>query len=264
MNSTTTTAYSELTRVLPWSLRALGYSFPVSDRASHVLASAAALEPGILDGICRIAPRAGLSDGIDITTNRDYRIDAKHRSLLEIGPAAMDFMGARTPARGVLQGMIDNVTELEILPAVLLVGADYNLSSLAVVVGPDKSRWILQTTARGARVILRGRSLESLQTVLSSGRNDLLEAARKTFQSTASATSCSMFATRQFDINAENLPGVEIMDADAALARAFQFGIPIKAETLKAIYDLEKLTWAPTSERSRAQAGFQQAAGGAA
>ena len=40
------------------------------------------------------------------------------------------------------------------------------------------------------------------------------------------------------------------------VSRAYRRGIPVSQATLDALYGLEMLTWAPTSERSRAQAGF--------
>jgi hypothetical protein len=50
--------------------------------------------------------------------------------------------------------------------------------------------------------------------------------------------------------------GVETMDLPRRVADALIHGVPIDADDLKYLYELELRTWAPTSERSRSQAGY--------
>lgn len=56
------------------------------------------------------------------------------------------------------------------------------------------------------------------------------------------------------------LPDNEAMkrsvDYPGRVARAYREGLEIAAEDLEQLYALEKITWAPTSERSRKQAGY--------
>jgi len=257
------TAYSELTRVLPWSLRALGYSFPVSDRASHIITSAAAIDPSVLDRIGMLPRREGGDNHIGINVEGGCDVDAMHRSILEIGPAFMDFMGASVPAQGYICGSISNVVQLEILPAVLLGALDYGLSCVAIAKHGDCATWLLAMRIDGARHILQGSNPEDLESVLASADLQMCEAASHGFKAIGEDT-CLLFGTRRaIDIPTE-LAATKLINADMALERAFKSGIPVEPETLKAIYELEKLTWAPTSERSRAQAGFMAPAGGAA
>lgn len=261
MRETITTAYSELTRVLPWSLRGVGYSFPVADRAAHIIASAAVITPEVLDGIGGISSRTESHGGIDIHDGHDFSIDAKGRSFIEVGPAMMDFMGAHAPRKGFLRGAIEDVKDLEIVPAVLLIGADYGLSCLAVATSAEGQQWIIQTIADGRRLIVQGSGRPSLEKILAGGARELLDAAQQSFASDVAIGTCVVFAARStFDLM-QKTTDANVIDADAMLQSAHRCGIPIKPDTLKAIYDLEKRTWAPTSERSRAQAGFQTTSG---
>ncbi|MEP7457489.1 hypothetical protein [Phyllobacterium sp. SB3] len=260
MSETVTTAYSELTRVLPWSLRGLGYSFPVADRAAHVIASAAAITPGVLDDISRMSSRTGSLACIDIHDEKTFSVDAKGQSFIEVGPAMLDFMGAHAPADGFLKGTIKDITDLEILPAVLLIGGDYDLGCLAVASSGKGLYWCIQMASNGKRGIVQGADLPSLERVLAGGAKEMLDAARQCVESDVATATCVIFATHSIFV----LPQVndaDVIDADAMLLDAHRRGIPIKPGTLKAIYDLEKRTWAPTSERSRAQAGFQKSSG---
>jgi hypothetical protein len=262
VRETITTTYSELTRVLPWSLRGLGYSFPVADRAAHIIALAAAITPEVLDDISRIPSRTASLGRIHTQDGNNFSIDAQGQSFIEVGPAMMDFMGAHTPDDGFLRGTIGSVKDLEILPAVLLIGADYGLSCLAVTTSSKGQHWILQTTSNGGRRIVQGFGLPSLETILAGGAKELLHAARQNLASDVAIGTCVIFAARSPFNLPEKITDAAVIDADVMLHSAHRCGIPIKPDTLKAIYDLEKRTWAPTSERSRAQAGFQKPSGG--
>jgi hypothetical protein len=56
-------------------------------------------------------------------------------------------------------------------------------------------------------------------------------------------------------------PDVSAIDVKSALDRACRNGIASASVDVAHLYELEKETWAPTSERSRAQAGFQASLG---
>ncbi|MCW2242346.1 hypothetical protein [Azospirillum canadense] len=257
-----TVAYSELTRVLPWSLRALRYPFGVADRASHIVATAAAMAPEILDQISRGKDRAAGSARFG-ETDAGLDIDAGGLSLLEVGPATMDLLGARAPQTGCLRCAIRGSTDPELIPAILLVGADYGLTCLAIVTDPQGKSWTLETND-GTPKIVRGADLSSLEAALASAAPDLVAAARAAWSAALATDELVLLATRHAIALPPELDRVEIVDAKESVARAHRHGMPIAPETLSAIYDLEKRTWAPSSERSRAQAGFQQSSGGTA
>ena len=62
---------------------------------------------------------------------------------------------------------------------------------------------------------------------------------------------------RDFVATLRGLSGdVELIDFPRRVADALRDGIPMDADDLKYLYDLELRTWAPTSERSRSQAGY--------
>jgi hypothetical protein len=264
MTEMISTAYSELTRVLPWSLRALGYSFPVADRASHVVATAAAIEPQILDAFLDPAQRSASAGAIyEVGANR-FEIDASGVSLFEIGPVAMDFAGARTPGAGYLRTMIEGALNVEVLPAVLLIACEYGVEALAVAMdGTDRS-WVLASGAPGSRRILRGSGSLPPQ-LLGMLDDDFADDLRRCFEPGDRKSKCAIFFTRRkLGEISRVASGGEIIEADQMISQSFGRGIRVTPETLQAIYELEKITWAPTSERSRAQAGFQQSTGGAA
>ena len=47
-----------------------------------------------------------------------------------------------------------------------------------------------------------------------------------------------------------------LRDYAGQVAASYRDGVPMEAQDLQDLYDLEIRTWAPTSERSRSQAGY--------
>src|SRR5690606_4848010 len=134
MSGTLTVAHSELTRVLPWSLRALGYAFGTADRGAHLVAAGAAMEPAALDDARqagrRAAHRCRLQDLPGLMA-----LDAKDISLLEAGPVAMDALAARVDGGAWQRCRIVGATEAFLLPSVLVGAMDYDLCSIGIATG---------------------------------------------------------------------------------------------------------------------------------
>lgn len=242
---THTVAYAELTRVLPWSIRALGYPFGTADRASHLVATAAALDPMVLDAIAaaRHRPASGFSH---CCSAGGLRIETEGCSLLEIGPVVMDYVAAHAGEAALLTARISGATDLELLPAVLLIGAGYGLNSVAL--RPDNGGgWLcMQANSEDPR-LWSGTGRDGLLARI--GREDF---ASGIAGAEAGADLVLLTTAGPLDMVGEPT-GTPPADAIAA---AHARGIPIRPETLEALYALEMITWAPTSERSRAQAGF--------
>ncbi|WP_157982162.1 hypothetical protein [Oceanicella sp. SM1341] len=230
-----TVAHGELTRVLPWAIRALGYAFGTADRAARLVTDAAAVDPALLDRIATAAPRAA---GTPRWTFAEgcLHYDAAGLSLLEAGPAVMDFLAARAGEAPVVEARLTAAAEPFLLGAALLAGAAHGLSVVALAEGGWQA-------AAGTR-LATGRGAAALS-------GPLGEAASRR----AAAPGAEIVILAAAAPGALGLPQ-DARDTGAALAEAFARGIPVSAETLAALYALETVTWAPTSERSRAQAGF--------
>lgn len=255
MTQSLSVAYSELTRVLPWSLRALGYRFGIADRASHLVATAASMTPDVLEDIAKASRRP--IDALAYSRNNGLlSIDARGVSWLEVGPVVMDYLGAHAESNDDMFCRVSGATEPRLIPAVLLTGAEYGLSTLAIRCTSEGIRWeIFDVGDAGEQpVLVSGQGMEGLGTTLGAtcGLLDVLptgvtESPGVTLLSRGGHLGFRPKMTAQQVI----LPGDKV-------ARAFERGIAVAPGVLKSLYDLEKITWAPTSERSRAQAGFQR------
>jgi len=241
-------AYSELTRVLPWSLRALGYAFGTADRGAHLIATGAALNPAVLDEVRQAGQRPSHRFRYR-KSNRLVTLDAAGISLLETGPVAMDGLAAHVDRSGWTLCRIAGATELSLLPAVLVGAMDYDLCSIGVVAGDDTLAWHLAEAGPGGS-LYSGRGRESLAALLGGNREvpELVEGAELTPGSVLLLVGSGTPELRPSD-HAAVRPREKIH-------AAYGNGIPVSRQTLDSFYALEVLTWAPTSERSRAQAGF--------
>ncbi len=257
MTLSSSVAYSELTRVLPWAIRARGYAFGTADRASFLVANAASMTPGILGDIAALADRAGAAPRL-CRGEGGLTVDAPGISWLEMGPAVMDYCGAHADEAGCVRCHVTGATEDGLLPAVLLVGADYGLSGAALTTADGTLRWTLLGWSEEAGaprpLLLTGTGRASLQEHLpDSAASDALP---------GGSDGVHLLAWRG-PAPALRADATGVTDATACIEAAFSGGIPIAPDVLEALYELEKITWAPTSERSRAQAGFQPKPAGA-
>ncbi|RVC15084.1 hypothetical protein EN879_33670 [Mesorhizobium sp. M7A.F.Ca.AU.002.02.1.1] len=246
--SMTTVAYSELTRILPWSLRALGYAFGTADRGAHIVAAGAALDPAVLDDIRQAGPRP--SHGFSYhKSNGLTMLDAAGISFLETGPAAVDALAAHVSDAKWELCRISSATELSLVPATLIGAMNYNLSSIGIVARDGTFDWLLaEPDPRG--VLYSGQGEDTLAALLGGET-----AALKSIDAARPAPGCAllMVSARRPELKESGCAAVR---PGAKIALAHNKGIPVSRETLDALYGLEMLTWAPTSERSRSQAGF--------
>lgn len=244
-------AYSELTRVLPWALRALGYPFGVAERGSHIVATAAAFDPDVLDELAAGHERISARATFEWLDEQHMVVRGERLSLMEVGPVTMDLAASATGSDGVINIRCDDVSDLTLLPAVLLVGADYGLSTVAI----GANSWSMLGWKNGAQMVINGKEQAVLHSLLASTPRIL--AALPTQLASHTGDVCLIVSRERIDVP-ESAGDYLAADVQQSVQRAHRQGLAISGETLTAIYALEKRTWAPTSERSRSQAGFGQ------
>lgn len=249
MSMTLSVAYSELARVLPWSLRALGYAFGTADRGAHLVAAGAALDPAVLEEISQAGRRP--VQGYSYRKSEGLvTLDAAGISFLETGPAAIDGLAAHVGSSGWEMCRISAATELSLLSATLVGAMDYDLCSIGVVVRNGTFDW--QLAEPGSQGLLcAGQGRNSLAALLGGDHTVLesIEAAGSTPGSALVMVSASAPDLKPTSGHVTVRPQEKITAAQGK-------GIPVSRQVLDSFYALETLTWAPTSERSRAQAGF--------
>jgi len=245
MNHIVSVAYSELTRVLPWSLRALGYKFGTADRGAHLVATAAAISPAALDAIALARHRQERGPSMH-RTSEGLAIEARDVSFLEIGPAAVDYLAAHADSTLHQTCTIVGATETALLPAIV-AGADvYGLGCLAIVAG---GAWHFCYCGPEGSVLVTGEGAGDLLGLVGGGSElDLVAQARRDAPGTVRLLVGKELQPASFPKGA--------VSPSQLVRKAQCHGIAVSQVTLDAIYSLEMLTWAPTSERSRSQAGF--------
>lgn len=243
---TLTVAVGELTRVLPWSLRALGYPFGTADRAARLVATAAALDPSVLDRIAKAGQRP--KEGVRILRGTDgLKVDANGVSLFETGAVVIDYLAAHADETFALTAELDGATGIELVAAILSCGAEYGLTCVALLPKATGGGWVVAIPDQGGPRIYEGFDREALLSAICDDRMvDRIQLA-------AASRNLVFVASQQPVQISFSTSGV---DVSAAVATANSEGVPVSEKTLKALYGLEMITWAPTSERSRAQAGF--------
>lgn len=245
MDDTVYVAYSELTRVLPWSLRALGYKFGTADRGAHLATTAAAMDPTALDAIATAGPRSERGSAIH-RNSEGLTIEASNVSLLEIGPVAVDYLAAHADKSLHRSCTIVGATEMALLPAVVAGAEAYRLGCLAIIAGGG---WHFGYRDREGSVLVTGQDVGDLLGLLAGEPEPALVA-----QSRGDAVGTVRLLVGE-KLELASFPQGALRPAQL-IRQAQCRGIAVSQATLDAIYGLEMLTWAPTSERSRSQAGF--------
>ena len=284
--STVLSSMSEIVRVGGWALRGIGYPFGVAERGVRLLAwteaaggeaikhlrlSEAAVERSHAATPCE---RTG-----DVGSGRTIRANGRH--LIEIGPPAIDLVthDARHASVGCVA--VDGVFGFGFLPSLANLLAHRKLSGMFLYgtisadrppEGWSRTGWLaIETTAEAplfAHGALEGKAGAALRDTLAKAEDTpssrLLRGAIEDFAAPSQPGHVTVLATSDADglvrdlvAAARSLSGdVTTPDLPRRVAHALSHGIPMAAEDLKYLYDLELRTWAPTSERSRSQAGY--------
>jgi hypothetical protein len=262
--NTVAVAMAEIVREGTWALRALGYRYGTAERAAGMLAWTEAVhgngltmlrlgEAAIIAGAARPQPRWSR----DAQGGR--RAEALGKCLFECGPPALDLatadarLGGRL-GRVVLRGAIGT----RLSGALGAMAARRGLAAV-VVHAPDAAEiapvppagWICTLPTPDGPAFLAGSLDQPLPELLP----DQLHASTSDIAEAQAAADEGFFSMTVLACEPSQPPPGTV-DWPQRLARAYRTGSQADPADLETLYALEMRTWAPTSERSRAQAGF--------
>lgn len=270
--STRLVSMSEIMRVAPWSLRALGHPFGVAERATRLLAWTEAAVGNALK-LLRVGEAAlrksltapGAARRLEEGGART--LEANGRNLLELGPPAIDLLTSDVRTRGYGEIVVYGAIGALLLPAMADLAARRGLSSIVTyAMDPGdiafdefpKSGWIQAVPGVGAPRFVCG-TLDSLKkaSVRLEGPAAPTAARHADLCASAAASPNGVIAAFATPVPMADLTEFgTVSDFSERVSRAYRNGLQAATEDLAHLYDLERITWAPTSERSRKQAGY--------
>jgi hypothetical protein len=289
--TTTLVSMSEIMRVAPWSLRALGYPFGTAERATRLLTWTEAVTGQGLR-MLRLGEKQIAGSTAERRSSRSDEpgfgrvIDAAGQCLFDVGPPAIDLATCDMRTRGTAHVAIRGAIGLGMVEALCDLAVKRGLHVVIVYrsggdeIAPEifaGSGWIAGCPVRSQPFFLSGRLgddggnvLPGLhRTPLRLGETEERAIARDIDRVLTSepdgpgyigiTTIAGAAAPRDPAAGAFPKPvgvGLRIMDYPERVARAYRLGVEVDTVDLEHLYALERLTWAPTSERSRKQAGY--------
>lgn len=248
-NATTRVSMSEILRVSPWALRALGYPFGVAERAARLLAwTEAATGEGLAllrDGVASRKTSTPLHR--EGGNGEARRIEAAGRSLFEVGPSAIDLMTADLRLQGAASLALLDATGPALIPALTEIAGRRRLN--LVILG--RAGWDGVTVTPTGACFVRG-GLDDLERLpwSTEARGAIDRHARAALDRAEGYLGFVGFSAPPL------FEGAEVVDYASRLHRAYREGLDVETDDLEHLYALERITWAPTSERSRGQAGY--------
>jgi hypothetical protein len=257
-------AMAEIVREGTWALRALGYPYGTAERAAGMLAWTEAVhgsgltllrlgEAAIIAGAARPQPR----------WSRDAEggrlAEAQGKCLFECGPPALDLATADAKlggglGRAVLRGAIGT----SLSGALGAMAAQRGLAAVVVyapgaaeIVPVPPAGWICALPTPDGSAFLTG----SLDHPLPEQSPEKLRVAARDIAEAQTAGDAGFFGMTVLACTPMPPPR-DAVDWPQRLALAYRSGSQADSADLETLYGLGMRTWAPTSERSRAQAGF--------
>ena len=252
-------AMSEIVREGTWALRALGYPYGIAERACFMLAWTEAVHGNALtllrEGETRIVAGAALP-APHWTRGDDgaRRADAGGKCLFECGPPALDLATADARLHGTGRAVLRGVIGTRLAASLAAMAGRRGLAcALVHVPGPDEiapvpaAGWICVLPAEQGPAFLTGSLDAALPPILHEAGKDI---------GTAHAGGHGGF----LGITALTCPPMQApagaTDWPGRVALAYRTGTSADPQDYQHLYELEMRTWAPSSERSRAQAGY--------
>lgn len=263
---------SEIMRVAPWSLRALGQPFGVAERGTKLLtwthaAVGHALELlRVGEGRLRQSAEApaALRGG---SQDAGRRIDANGRNLIELGPPAVDLAVCDARLSGQGDVVIGQAIGTLMVPSLADLLSRRGLNGIvAFHAGRDEVRlegwrpegWVGVLTAPLGPVFAMGACTElpAIADLFGGGmRSRIRRHAGLLSEAGQAGKGMVTLAVTATSPRKPWRPEATV-DYPARVARAYREGLEVTVEDLAHLYALERITWAPTSERSRKQAGY--------
>jgi hypothetical protein len=277
----TIASMSEIIRVGGWALRGAGLPFGVAERATRLLAWTEAVHGGTVPTLYAqetTIARARTSEKIPRTKRSDggWEIVAE-RHLIEVGPPLVDLVTSDARLGGVGYSQLRGAKGLLFVSALADQLLRRRLMGLCVYRASkdDKlpasmppSGWILSGTCAGSPFFATAAAdhpiVADIKGAMASTK--FSDAIFRDFAESAAAGEGFLAVTALsersdvFKVLANLLAGLQgnpaIKNYAERIVEAYRNGVPMEAEELRRLYDLEVRAWAPTSERSRSQAGF--------
>lgn len=272
----TLAAMSEIIRVGGWALRGLGYPFGVAERGVRLVAWAEAAHGDAIKRLRMAEPL--LAETIGTGIPRRYRddagawsVDGLGKHLLEVGPPAIDLLTSDARQTGSGRLALDNVIGHDFLATLVDLTARRRLACVAAYTTAPFEPMPDELAASGWIIAVPGSESTRFMTADTdwhppSGFEFLHSGLNARFAS-ESGNRVSVGRVRFAAFRRDTPEFAElskmgqsdelaVVDFDGRLADAYRSGVVIGQADLDYLYALERRTWAPTSERSRAQAGY--------
>lgn len=277
-------AMAEIIRVGGWSLRALGYPFGVAERAIKMLAWAEAVHGQSVRALRGAEDRITLTAGLlPLLRARDgkgsWRLDGRGKHLLEVGSPAVDLLTSDGRLHGAGHISLTSTIGHGLVAALADLAARRDLACVAVYssaqgdVLPDdvaRAGWIVAAPAPGGPVFAvsaLGLEADSVPEAIRLALPELTgEQVQRMRHDGAQAHGSESFiglsafrpdAAMAARLEAAGLAGrLTLANYSRRLAEGYRSGVAMETADLRYLYALERRTWAPTSERSRSQAGY--------
>jgi hypothetical protein len=256
-------AMAEIVREGTWALRALGYPYGTAERAAGMLAWTEAVhgsgltmlrlgEAAIIAGAARPQPRWSRD------AQGERRADAQGKCLFECGPPALDLATADARLGGLGRVVLRGAIGTRLSGALGAMAARRGLIAVVVhapgaaeIAPVPPAGWICALPTPDGPAFQAGSLDAPLPDLLQA---DLLVAARDIAEAQTAGDEGFFSMTV---LASPPMPQPQrAVDWPQRLALAYRTGSPADPADLETLYTLEMRTWAPTSERSRAQAGF--------
>jgi hypothetical protein len=267
-------AMSEIIRVGGWALRGLGFPFGVAERGIPFVAWAEAAHGRALRCM-RLTEERMSGSALSASPTRlredsaSWSLLARGKHLLESGPPAIDLLTADARLCGRARLEISAVFGMYLVPALCALAARRGLTCVAVYrcdegdILPERfpREACLHVTpaATGPQFAIGPIDTQAVARLAGETAGAALPSLlHDTDKSRVAGDGhLKLFAFRDRIPPEHAMTGrLEPIDFAERVHRGYRDGVAMDEADLAYLYALERRTWAPTSERSRSQAGY--------